>query len=93
MQIVIQYTVDAERAKDLKTRFGIEISGQGGGNWCVNVDGTTVSFEEGTTEGCETVFEFEPNDFVLSTYQRRRGGTARGDPAMAERVRDLLFKI
>jgi uncharacterized protein (TIGR03083 family) len=93
MLIVIQYTVDAERAKGLKTKFGIEISGPGGGSWCVDVDGTSVSYAEGATEGCETVFEFEPNDFVLSTYQRRRGGTARGDQVMAERIRDLLFKI
>jgi uncharacterized protein (TIGR03083 family) len=93
MLIVVQYTVDAQRAADLKTRFGIEISGPGGGNWCVEVDGATVSYAEGATEGCDTVFEFDPNDFVLSTYQRRRGGTARGDLALAERVRDLLFKI
>jgi uncharacterized protein (TIGR03083 family) len=93
MLIVIQYTVDAQRAQDLKTKFGIEISGPGGGSWAASVDGTAVSLEEGPTAGCETVFEFDPNDFVLSTYQRKRGGTAMGDQALAERVRDLLFKI
>jgi uncharacterized protein (TIGR03083 family) len=93
MLIVIQYTVDAERGKDVKTNFGIEISGPGGGNWCVKVDGTTVSYEEGPTEACQTVFSFTPNEFVLSTYQRQRGGSARGDLQMAERIRDLLFKI
>jgi uncharacterized protein (TIGR03083 family) len=93
MLIVIQYTVDAERAKGLKTKFGIEISGPGGGSWTVDVDGTSVSYAEGSTEGCDTVFEFDPSDFALSTYQRRRGGTPRGDLAMAERIRDLLFKI
>jgi uncharacterized protein (TIGR03083 family) len=93
MLIVIKYTVDAERSKGLKTKFGIEISGPGGGSWCVDVDGTTVDYAEGSTEGCDTVFDFDPNDFVLTTYQRQRGGTARGDLAMAERVRDLLFKI
>jgi uncharacterized protein (TIGR03083 family) len=93
MLIVIQYTVDAERAKDLKAKFGIEISGPGGGSWCVSVDGTSVSIEEGATTGCEAVFDFEPNEFVLNTYQRIRGGTSRGDQALAERVRDLLFKI
>jgi hypothetical protein len=93
MQIVIQYTVDAERAAGLKTRFGIEITGPGGGKWCVNVDGTSVAFEEGTTEGCPVVFTFKPSDFVLSTYQRTRGGTLSGDSALGERVRDLLFKI
>jgi uncharacterized protein (TIGR03083 family) len=92
MLIVTQYTVD-ERHSDLKATFGIEISGRGGGAWCVNVDGTRLSVREGSTDGCDTVFDFDPNDFVLSTYQRRRGGTARGDLALAERVRDLLFKI
>jgi hypothetical protein len=77
----------------MKCRFGIEISGPGGGNWCVDVDGTTVSYAEGTTDGCDTVFDFDPSDFVLSTYQRKRGGNARGDLALAERVRDMLFKI
>jgi uncharacterized protein (TIGR03083 family) len=93
MFIVIKYTVDAERGKDLKTRFGVEISGPGGGSWCVDVDGTNVEYSEGPTEGCDTVFEFDPNDFALSTYQRKRGGTPRGDLALAERIRDLLFKI
>jgi uncharacterized protein (TIGR03083 family) len=93
MLIVIQYTVDAERAQGLKTRFGIEISGPGGGSWIADVDGTNLSYAEGSTEGADVVFDFEPNDFVLSTYQRKRGGTPRGDLALAERIRDLLFKI
>ncbi len=93
MMIVIQYTVDAQHAADLKTSFGIDISGPGGGKWCVNVDGTAVSIAEGATEGCPTVFSFTPNEFVLSTYQRMRGGAVSGDAAIAERIRDLLFKI
>src|SRR6266849_2132025 len=62
MMIVIQYTVDAQRAGDLKTSFGIDISGAGGGKWCVNVEGTAVSISEGTTEGCPTVFSFTPTE-------------------------------
>ena len=93
MLIVIQYTVDAQRAEGFKCSFGIEIEGSGGGSWKVDVDGTTVTIAEGSTEGSDTVFEFDPNDFVLSTYQRKRGGKARGDQDLAERVRDLLFKI
>jgi uncharacterized protein (TIGR03083 family) len=93
MLIVIQYTVDAETAKGFKAKFGIEIEGRGGGSWAVDVDGTTVNITEGSTEGCETIFDFDPNDFVLSTYQRKRGGTPRGNLELAERVRDLLFKI
>jgi len=93
MLIVIQYTVDAERAADLKTRFGIEVTGPGGGKWCVGVEGTTVSIDEGTTEGCPTVFSFKPSEFVLNTYQRVRSGSVTGDAALGERIRDLLFKI
>ncbi|HEY3063676.1 MAG TPA: maleylpyruvate isomerase family mycothiol-dependent enzyme [Chloroflexota bacterium] len=93
MLIVIQYTVDAQRAQDLKAKFGVEISGPGGGNWCISVDGTNVSYEETETTDCQAVFSFDPNDFVLSTYQRKRGGTVRGDTALAERIRDVLFKI
>jgi uncharacterized protein (TIGR03083 family) len=93
MLIVIQYTVDAERSKDFKTKFGIDITGPGGGTWCVSVDGTQVSYEEVTTEGCDAVFSFTPSEFALSTHQRQRGGAVRGDAALAERIRDLLFKI
>jgi len=93
MLIVIQYTVDAERAAGMKCKFGVKIEGAGGGTWAVDVDGTTVNIVEGSTEGCDTVFDFDPNDFVLSTYQRRRGGRASGDLELAEKVRDLLFKI
>jgi hypothetical protein len=93
MLIVIQYTVDAEHGKDFKTNFGIEITGAGGGKWCVSVDGTQVSFEEGTTDNCPVVFSFKPREFVLSTYQRVRAGTVTGDATLGERIRDLLFKI
>jgi len=93
MLIVIQYTVDAQRAEGFKTRFGIEIEGPGGGSWTVDVDGTSVNIADGAGEGREVIFDFDPNDFVLSTYQRRRGGSARGNEELAERVRDLLFKI
>jgi uncharacterized protein (TIGR03083 family) len=93
MLIVIQYTVDAQRAEGLKARFGIEIEGPGGGSWTVDVEGTTVNIAEGPGEGREVIFDFDPNDFVLSTYQRKRGGTARGNEELAERVRELLFKI
>jgi hypothetical protein len=93
MLIVIQYTVDAQRASDLKTRFGVEIAGPGGGAWCIDVDGTSVSYAEGSTDGCPTAFKFTPNEFVLTTYQRMRGGAVTGDAAIGERIRDLLFKI
>jgi hypothetical protein len=93
MLIVMQYTVDAQRAEGLKTRFGIEITGPGGGSWCVSVDGSSLAYEEGAAAECPVVFTFKPSEFVLSTYQRMRSGTVAGDSSIAERIRDLLFKI
>src|SRR5207244_6481229 len=69
MLIVIQYTVDEARGKDLKTTFGVDITGPGGGKWCVSVDGTQVAFNEGATDDCPVVFSFTPNEFALNTYQ------------------------
>jgi uncharacterized protein (TIGR03083 family) len=93
MMIVLQYTVDAQRAADLKARFGIQITGPGGGAWNVDVAGTAVTIAEGSIEGAQTVFTYEPSEFCLSIYQRMRGGTVSGDAGIGERVRDLLFKI
>jgi uncharacterized protein (TIGR03083 family) len=93
MLLVIQYTVDAEQWGDRKARFGVQIEGPGGGSWCIELDGTTVSYGEGETEGCDVVFDFKPSDFVLFTYQRTRNGTVRGDVELGERIRNLLFKI
>jgi uncharacterized protein (TIGR03083 family) len=93
MLIVIQYTVDAQRAADLKTKFGLDVTGPGGGKWSVGVEGTSVTIEEGTTEGCPIVFSFTPSEFALNTYQRVRSGKVSGDAALGERIRDLLFKI
>ena len=60
----------------------------------MNVDGTAVAFEEGTTEGCPVVFTFKPSEFVLSTYQRTRGGSAeRAIRRWASACAILLFKI
>jgi uncharacterized protein (TIGR03083 family) len=93
MMIVLQYTVDAQRNADLKAKFGVEITGPGGGSWTVDVEGTSVTIAEGSTEGAQTLFTFEPNEFCLSIYQRMRGGSVSGDAGIGERVRDLLFKI
>ena len=93
MLIVIQYTVDAQHAADLKTRFGIEITGPGGGTWCIDVDGTSVAYAEGRHRRLSDRLHLQPSDFVLSTYQRMRGGAVSGDAGIGERVRDLLFKI
>ena len=43
--------------------------------------------------GCPVVFNFDPNDFVLTAFQRIQGGAPIGDQATARVVRQLFFKI
>src|SRR3990172_7735236 len=49
--------------------------------------------ETGNFEGCDAVFSFDPSDFVLTAFQRFSGGTARGDPEVVKKVRNLFFRI
>lgn len=87
--------VEAESAKGLNAVYGIEISGEWGGKWRVTVkDGKwEAKPEAGNFEGCEAVFNFDPSDFVLTSFLRFQGGAARGDAEVIHRVRHLFFSI
>ena len=76
-------TVDQPSAKGVDVEYGIEVSGEWGGKWRATVkDGKfEAKPEEGDFEGCKAVFSFDPSDFVLTSFQRFDGGTARGDQA------------
>jgi hypothetical protein len=93
MFILMQATFDVEKAGDLACSCGIQITGPHGGNWRLNVKPDGVTFEEGSPEGCPVVLSLDPNEFVLSSFQRIRGGVASGDPELAERFRTIFFKI
>jgi uncharacterized protein (TIGR03083 family) len=95
MFVLFQYTVDADSAAGLDTVYGLEVSGEWGGRWRVTVkDGQwSAQPEEGSFDGCEAVFSFDPSDFVLTAYKRFPGGSARGDERVIERVRELFFAI
>ena len=88
-------TVDAESAKGVNVTYGIEVSGEWGGKWRATVkDGKfEAKPETGNFEGCDAVFSFDPSDFVLTAFQRFPGGTARGDPEVIKKVRNLFFRI
>ncbi len=87
-------TVDAESAQGVDVVFGIEVSGVWGGKWKATVkDG---KFEAKPTENfddCQTVFSYDPSDFVLTAFQRFPGGQATGDPEVIRKVRNLFFRI
>jgi hypothetical protein len=96
MFVLMQYTVDAPSAEGVDTVYGLEVEGPWGGKWRVTVkDGQWSAVpEEGNFEGLDAVFSFEhPSDFVLTSFQRYPGGSARGDTNVIEDVRHLFFTI
>jgi uncharacterized protein (TIGR03083 family) len=93
MFVVLQNTLDPERAAGLDFSCGVQVSGPTGGSWCVKVSNNTVSYAEGPTDDCDAVLSFDPNEFVLTSYQRVRGGTVSGDAAVAEKFRGAFFTI
>lgn len=93
MFIVLQVTVDQEQAKGFDATWGVRISGEQGGSWKLQLKDGKLSYEEASVAACPVVFNFDPNDWVLTAYQRFPGGAAIGDRAMAYRIRRLFFKI
>jgi uncharacterized protein (TIGR03083 family) len=93
MFIVLQVTVDQERAKDFDATWGVRISGDQGGSWKLQLTDGKLSYEEASVAACPVVFNFDPNDWVLTAYQRFPGGAAIGDRELAWRIRRLFFKI
>jgi uncharacterized protein (TIGR03083 family) len=88
-------TVDAQSAKGVDVLFGIEVTGEWGGKWRATVkDGKfEVKPETGNFEGCDAIFTYDPSDFVLTSFQRFPGGSARGDYEVINKVRNLFFRI
>lgn len=92
---LMPYTVDAQSAEGLEATYGIEVSGEWGGKWRATIkDGKWQAVPEaGNFEDCDAVFSFDPSDFVLTSFGRFQGGSARGDPEVIHRVRHLFFSI
>jgi hypothetical protein len=93
MFIVLQSTVDAEAAKGLEATWGVRVSGDQGGSWKLQIKDGALTYEEASVAACPVVFNFDPNDWVLTAYQRFPGGAAIGDRALAFKIRRLFFKI
>jgi uncharacterized protein (TIGR03083 family) len=93
MFIVLQNTVDAEQAKGFDATWGVRVSGDQGGTWKLQLKDGKLTYEEASVAGCPVVFNFDPNDWILTAYQRFPGGAAIGDRALAYRIRRLFFKI
>jgi uncharacterized protein (TIGR03083 family) len=93
MFILWQATCDASRLADEPLEVGFKVSGRNGAEWKVHVDGEGYKYEQGSTEGMNSVFEFDPASLVLTAFGRVSAGTAYGDQAAATRYRQLFFAI
>jgi uncharacterized protein (TIGR03083 family) len=93
MFILQKYTVDQEHARGIDATWGVRVSGDQGGTWKVTVKNGEMNYEEAGVGDCPVVFNFDPDQFVLTAFQRIQGGAAIGDQATAKVVRELFFKI
>ena len=95
MFILMQSTVDEKSAQGVDLLYGIDITSAWGGKWRVSIKNGKFDYkpEHGNFEGCAAIFDFDPSDFVLTSFQRFTGGAARGDPDVIERVRNMFFRI
>jgi uncharacterized protein (TIGR03083 family) len=95
MFILWQNTTEFERVGADPVQVGIRVSGRNGGNWRVTVTESGYSYEPGQVDGADlpVVFDFDPGSLVLTAYGRIHGGTAYGDPAIADRYRTLFHAI
>ena len=88
-------TVDAKSSKGVDATYGINISGEWGGKWRATLkDGKfEAKPETDNFKGVDTMFDFDPSDFVLTAFQRFAGGAARGDYEVIDKVRSVFFTI
>jgi uncharacterized protein (TIGR03083 family) len=68
-------------------------SGANAGTFRMNVSKEGLAYEPGPVDDLPAVIDFDPASLVLTSYGRMRGGTTRGDAAVADRFRSLFFQI
>ena len=93
MWILLQYTVDAQRAAGKSVTCGIKVSGPNGGSWKATVDNGVFSSEPNGSDSAPASLSFNPSDFVLTCFQRMQGGAESGDQEIINTFRGLFFKI
>jgi uncharacterized protein (TIGR03083 family) len=93
--ILWQATTALERLGDEPLEVGVRVSGRNGGAWRVGVTEGGYTYEPLAGDGADlpVVFDFDPASLVLTAYGRISGGTAYGDPEIADRYRNLFHAI
>jgi hypothetical protein len=95
MFILWQATTDPAQVGTDPLHVAVRVSGRNGGTWHVHVTESGYAYAPATADA-ETppvVFDFDPASLVLTAYGRINGGTAYGDPALADRYRALFHSI
>jgi uncharacterized protein (TIGR03083 family) len=68
-------------------------SGANAGGYRFECGPAGLSYAPADLDDVAAVLEFDPGTLVLASYGRLRGGTVRGDQAVADRFRQLFFPI
>jgi uncharacterized protein (TIGR03083 family) len=94
MFILWQATTVPDRVGE-EMRVGIRVSGRNPALWRVSVSGSGFTYERVAEldNDLPVVFDFDPSSLVLTAYGRMNGGTAYGDPDLADRYRGLFHSI
>jgi len=90
--ILWQATADVSTVSE-PFSIGVRVSGNNGGDTRIDVSGEGVQFAPGAIDDCPAILEFDPATLVLTGYARCNAGTVRGDAAVAQRFRSLIFPI
>jgi uncharacterized protein (TIGR03083 family) len=95
MFIIWQYSVNQDEAAGKELTYGIDIDGEWGGKWLINVKDGQMSYQGvDDLSDAPAVLHFDnPSDMVLTTYQRFDGGEELGDPQVIEDARTIYFSI
>jgi uncharacterized protein (TIGR03083 family) len=91
--IIWQYTADTSELAE-PFAFGVRVtSGANGGGYRFDCAPGGVSWERGEVDDLPAVFEADPGSLVLTITGRISAGTIRGDAAVFDRFRALVFPI
>lgn len=91
--IVWQSTADTSGLTE-PFAVGIRIAGgQNAGDYRFDCGPDGVAWAPAAIDDLPAVLEFDPGSYLLTVMGRIRGGTLRGDAAVADRFRNLFFAI
>jgi uncharacterized protein (TIGR03083 family) len=74
-------------------QIGVRVSGRNAGDTVVSIGEGGMTYEPGTIDSLPAILEFDPGSLVLTAFGRFNGGTASGDPALADRFLNLFYRI